>query len=121
MGAHDPTPEMWMLMQLIEKGAVPDKAVQWFDGAFETLDSINKTIWEMQAEGVKSPTPDQARALRNIHRAACNWLGRVPSEDECREEMLRRSDKDSPYTSYRTQRTSAPSKKERRVKHFPKY
>ena len=121
MGAHDPTPEMWMLLEQIEKGAVPEKAVQWFDGAFETVDSINKTIREMQAAGLRAPTPDQARALVNIHRAACNWLGRVPTEEECCAEMLRRWDVDSPYTSYKTQRTSPPTKKELRVKHFPKY
>ena len=120
MGAHDPTPEMWMLMAEIENGAVPEKAVKWFDGAFETLDAINKTIAEMRAKGLSAPTPDQSRALSNIHQAACSWLRRTPSEEECCAEMLKHTQEDAPFTSYRTQRTTPPPKQLRRVKRQPK-
>lgn len=120
MGAHDPTPELWMLLRELEAGQVPEAAVNWFDGAFDTVDSINKTVADMKAAGVFAPTADQLRALRNIHRAACNWLKRTPTEEECRAEMLKHTDRDSPHTSYLTQRTGAVSKKVTRVKHFPK-
>lgn len=119
MGAHDPTPEFWMLLREIEAGRSPEKAVGWFDSAFETVDSINATIASMKANGVPAPTEGQARALANYHRAVCHWLGRVPSEDECRAEMLTRSRADSPHTCYPTRRDGPATPRVRKVKHFP--
>lgn len=121
MGAHDPTPEFWMLQRRIEEDSVPEKAVQWFDSAFENLDAINKTIAELRERGAPVPTEDQARALANFHRAACNWLGRVPTEEECRAEMLTRTREESPHTAYPTKPDPARPRSVRKVKHYPKF
>lgn len=88
MSVDDPRPEFWLLLEAIEAGTVPEKAVEWFDSSFETVESIMETVEYKEARG-QSPTPDQLRALANYHRAACNWLGRVPSPDECKAVMKR--------------------------------
>jgi hypothetical protein len=80
MSAEDPRPEFWLLMEAIEAGTVSDKAVKWFDSAFEKMEAIMETVEYREARG-QGLTDLQAAALANFHRAACNWLGREPSDD----------------------------------------
>ena len=100
MSAADPTPEFWILLREIEAGRITEVAVPFLDSAFEIVDGILATIASMRAAGIPAPTERQATALANLHRGACKWLGRVPTEEECREEMLRHRQSDSPHTQY---------------------
>jgi hypothetical protein len=116
----DPTPEFWLLDREINAGKHGTIRLDFFDSAFEMVDSINKTICEMRQNGV-SPTLDQLRALSNFWKAACKWLGRVPSEAECVEVMVQLTDQQAPFTSYRTRQTSVPSNRATKTKRYPKF
>lgn len=118
MSIEDPTPEFWILLREIEAGRAPEKAVAWFDSAFDTVDAINATITSMRANGMPAPTEGQARALANYYRAACNWLGRKPSEEECRSEL--QLQKEASSTKKRLNAAVKASPQIRKVKHFPK-
>jgi hypothetical protein len=76
MSAEDPLPELEEVIAASESGELPVEAGEWAAGAYETAESILDTVDSMQSDGIHAPTDAQSRALRNVHEAACRWLGR---------------------------------------------
>jgi hypothetical protein len=76
MSLEDPREELREVIDLSDRGELPDDAGCFARSALDTVEGILETIDSMQESGSEAPTADQARALRNICQGALNWLAR---------------------------------------------
>lgn len=74
MSVEDPRCVLNEVIHACEQGALPLEAGEWAASAYDTADSILKTIDSMLSDDKYAPTEGQDRALRNISTAATKWL-----------------------------------------------